>query len=104
MPQIMHTSGEVVDLFQEKAKARGLSLEKTPAAVQLAVQALVQGTSPFTNLIGDLPAESRAFEWMACAFAAYAEWCDHTIVVNDTEAPTGSPDAPPTPPMEAPGQ
>jgi hypothetical protein len=85
VPTIMRTSPSVEDLFKQNVEKAGLDLNKTPAAVQLATQALGSGIAPFSALLEDLPANARAFEWMSCALRAYAEWCDFTVVVDSTE-------------------
>lgn len=95
MPTIMHTSDDVQALFKKIVAERGLKLEATPAAVQLAVQALGEHSGVYNALLADLPASSRAWDWMECAFLAYADWCAKTIVVDAEEAP-----APPAAPGE----
>jgi hypothetical protein len=89
----MRTSPSVEDLFKQNVAKAGLDLDKTPAAVQLATQALGSGIAPFSALLEDLPANARAFEWMSCALRAYAEWCDFTVVVDSTEEPAAEPAA-----------
>lgn len=87
MPTIMRTSAPVEELFVRNATARGLDIDKTPHAVQLAIQALGAGAvSPFMGLLEDLPSNARAFDWMSCALLAYAEFCDHTVVVDSDES------------------
>lgn len=83
MPEVMRMSEPVSELFRRNAEARGLVMEKTPAAVQLAITQLGAGAGAFDSLLQDLPSGSRAYDWMACAFAAYAEWCDRTVVADD---------------------
>lgn len=87
MPTVMRTSEDVQSLFKQIVEGRGLNLEHTPAAVQLAVQALGEHGGVYNALLADLPASSRAWEWMECAFLAYADWCAKTIVVDSEEAP-----------------
>ncbi len=79
---VMHASEPPDQLYAKNAAARGLSLEDTPQAVQLALGALHTNLAgPFFNLLKELPAEARGFEYMAAAFAAYAEFADHTVVI-----------------------
>ncbi len=97
MPTIMRTSAPVEELFKQNVEKAGLDLNKTPAAVQFATQALGQGIAPFAALLEDLPSDAQAWTWMSCALRAYAEWCDFTIVVDSTEEPAAEP-APETAP------
>jgi hypothetical protein len=91
VPTIMRTSPPVEALFRQNVEKAGLDLDKTPAAVQFATQALGSGIAPFAALLEDLPSEARAWEWMSCALRAYAEWCDFTVVVDSTEEPAEKP-------------
>lgn len=96
MPEIMHTSSPVEELFVKNVEAKGLSLDNTPAAVQLAITLLGQAAiSPFATLLDDLPASARAWDWMECAFSAYAEFCSHTVVIDDGTAPPKDSDTAP---------
>lgn len=91
----MHTSENVEELFKQKVAERGLSLDSTPQAVQMAITLLgTAAVSPFASLLEDLPASARAWDWMSCAFAAYAEFCDRTVVVDDEPQVKNSDPAP----------
>lgn len=87
MPTVIRTTPEVNELFTEMATARGLDTDRCPAAVRMAVVALSQGAVPFTALLEDLPAQTRAWEWMQTAFEAFAAWCGGTVVTDDELPP-----------------
>ena len=83
MPDVMHTSEEVTNLFKKNVEAAGLNPERCPAAVQMAVGQLGLGFAAWTQLLDDLPSGSRAYDWIDCALRAYAEFAAHTIVVDE---------------------
>lgn len=95
--EVMHTSQSVEELFHAKAAERGLDMEKTPYVVRMLLSTLSQAAiGPMLGMLEELPPDARAFDWMGAAFLAYAEWFDHTIVVDTTvkaepEAPTDGP-------------
>lgn len=95
----MRTSDSVENLFKRNIESRGLSLETAPEAVKMTIMLVQQFAeqSPFMALLSDLPASARAWEWMDCVFSAYAEWCSHTIVV-DEEAQKTEPETAPEEP------
>lgn len=94
MPTVMHMSPAMDELFDRNVKAKNLDAEAMPTAVRLALQSMSMAViSPFAGLLEELPPEARAFEWMAAMYAAYAEFCDHTVVVNDQTGPAAEPPA-----------
>lgn len=92
----MHTSAALDEIFVRNIKAKNLDEDGMPTAVRLALQAMSMAViSPFAGLLEELPAEARAFDWMAAMYAAYAEFCDHTVVVDDSPKATAPPAADP---------
>lgn len=87
-PVVMHTSAPITELFQQNATRRGLTMDDIPQAVQIAVSTLQESiVGPLYKLLAELPADARGFDWMAAAFAGFAEFADHTIVADQTITP-----------------
>lgn len=90
----MHMSPDLDDLFLRNVDAKNLDKENMPTAVRFAINAMSQAViSPFADLLEELPSEARAFEWMAALYAAYAEFCDHTVIVNEGQPTPATPES-----------
>lgn len=86
MPEIMRTSDDLQTIFKRNADTAGLDVDVMPAAVKLALGAVLGHSGQFEDLLNDLPSDARAYDWLSAMWKAYAEWCDHTIVVDNASA------------------
>lgn len=81
MPEILYTAPDISSLIEAGIKARGLP-EKPPAAVVHITEVLGSASEVFAELLSDLPAELRAFEWLEVVLSAYAEFSSRAITVD----------------------
>lgn len=86
MPQIISAADDVNAIFERLYKERGLDPEATPvpAAVAMACRTFEAAIiKQFYPLIAELPAESRAWDWVSVYLAAWSEKSAGAIVLDE---------------------